>query len=138
LIRADAIYERYFHGPAYKVLDWVSVAGDRAVALMANDLPPHTSPADAAEWMAPRLIELCFQTVGVWEMRTKKVMALPFYVGNVTAYSPLTTVGDKRYAVVEAVNGGESFNAWVTDEAGNIFVALRDYRTVQLPGNAEL
>ncbi len=139
LIAAGAIYERYFHGPAYKVLDWVSVAGNRAVGLMATDLPPHTSPADAVELMAPRLIELCFQTVGVWEMRTRKVMALPFYVGNVTVYpQPAGVLGSCRYAIVEAVNGGESFDAWVTDEAGQVIVALRDYRTVQLPGNAEL
>ncbi len=139
LIGADAIYERYFHGPAYKVLDWAYVSGDAALGLMANGLPPHTSPADAVELMAPRLIELCFQTVGVWEMRSKQVMALPFYVGSVTAYAPPASAeSGKRYAIVEAVNGGESFNAWVADEAGNVFVALRDYRTVQLPGNAEL
>jgi hypothetical protein len=132
----EAIYRLYFHGPAYQVLERVWVKGNTAVGLMARNLPPNTSPADAASLMAPRLIELCFQTAGAWEIKTKGVMALPLGMGSVTAYrQPEDAGGLRLYARVEAVNDGESFNAQVTDEAGNVYVQINGYRTVPLPGN---
>ena len=33
--------------------------------------------------MAPRLIELCFQTAGLWEMGVQSRMGLPQHVGRV-------------------------------------------------------
>jgi hypothetical protein len=42
------------------------------------------------------------------------------------------------YGVVTAVNGGESYNATVVDEDGNLYVKLTGYRTVQLPGEVRL
>jgi hypothetical protein len=39
----------------------------------------------------------------------------------------------RLYAVV-TTNDGEAFDAQVIDDAGNLFVELKDYRTVALPG----
>lgn len=139
-IGKEAIYGIYFHGPAYQVLEGVQVEGNRAIGLLAENLPPNMHPADAPELMAPRLIELCFQTAGVWQIRQQQTMALPLAIGAVSVYRQEREVADGRrlYAIVEAVNGGEEFNAQVVDETGQVFVALTAYRTVSLPGNVQL
>jgi hypothetical protein len=133
-ISAEAIYDIYFHGPAYRVMAGAVVDGDRAVGLLAADLPPNMNPADAPEVMVPRLIELCFQTAGVWQLRQQGKMALPLALGAVTAYRQERAADGRLYAVVQAVNGGEQFEAQVVDEDGRVYVALRGYRTVALPG----
>jgi hypothetical protein len=130
----EAIYKIYFHGPAYQVLERAVIDGDRAIGVMAGNLPPNTNP-DAAAVMAPRLIELCFQTAGVWEMANKGALALPLAIGSVTAYrQPEEANGARLYALVTAVNHGAAFDARVVDEAGNVYVDLNGYRTVGLPG----
>jgi hypothetical protein len=89
--------------------------------------------------MAPRLIELCFQTAGLWEMATKGVMALPLAIGSVTTYSqPEAAEGGRLYALATPVDDGAAFDAQVVDEAGNVYVDLKGYRTVQLPGSVTL
>jgi NAD(P)-dependent dehydrogenase (short-subunit alcohol dehydrogenase family) len=138
VIRAADIYRVYFHGPAYQVLEAAQVSGDLAVGLFAENLPPNSDPAEAASIMAPRLIELCFQTAGLWEMKTKGVMALPLAIGSVATYGQPERASGRLYAVVRAVDGGASFDAEVVDAQGRVYVALRGYLTVQLPGSVSL
>jgi malonyl CoA-acyl carrier protein transacylase len=138
-IVAEDIYKIYFHGPAYQVLERVDVRNSDAVGLMAANLPPNTNPEDTVSVMAPRLVELCFQTAGVWDIKTTGTMALPLGVGSVTAFrQPEEANGQRLFALVEAVNGGETYNATVVDESGNIYVELKGYRTVDLPGQVTL
>ncbi len=135
VIGRDAIYARYFHGPAYQVLEKVALAGNTAVGLLAANLPPNNHPAHAQLLMAPRLIELAFQTAGMWEMQRKGVMALPLAIDAVTAYRQEEEAdGQRLYAVVTAVDDGAAFDAQVVDENGRLFVAMRGYRTVALVG----
>jgi hypothetical protein len=135
----SAIYRIYFHGPAYQVLDRALLDGDQVIGVMSDSLPPNTAPEGAESLMAPRLIELCFQTAGVWEMATRGVMALPLAVGSVTSYrQPEQAGGARLYALVTALDGGASFDAQVVDEAGNVYIDMRGYRTVQLAGNVSL
>ncbi|MBW7958150.1 MAG: SDR family NAD(P)-dependent oxidoreductase, partial [Candidatus Promineofilum sp.] len=134
-ITAGAIYNIYFHGPAYQVLERAGVEGDTAIGLMTVDLPPNTNPGDAASVMAPRLIELCFQTAGVWDIQTNGTMALPLGLESVTVYrQPVEANGRRLYALVNALDGGEAYQALVVDEAGEVYVDLKGYRTVALPG----
>ena len=41
-------------------------------------------PVRAANLMAPRLIELCFQTAGLWEMGVEGRMGLPQHIDRVS------------------------------------------------------
>jgi 3-oxoacyl-(acyl-carrier-protein) synthase/NAD(P)-dependent dehydrogenase (short-subunit alcohol dehydrogenase family) len=139
LVEQERIYTIYFHGPAYQVLERVALDGDQAIGMLAEGLPPNTNPEQVESLVAPRLIELCFQTAGVWEMAAKGIMALPLAIGSVTIYrQPEQAAGARLYALVKAVDGGTSFDAQVVDQAGNMYVDLRGYRTVQLPGNVSL
>ena len=134
-IPAEDIYHIYFHGPAYQVLERVDVRGDQAIGLLAARLPSNTNPAEAASIMAPRLIELCFQTAGVWDIKTNGTMALPLGLSSVTAYrQPAEANGNRLYAVVTALDGGDAYHAQVVDDSGAVYVDLKGYRTVDLPG----
>jgi hypothetical protein len=138
-IDRDTIYKAYFHGPAYQVLERVLLKGEQAIGVMYNNLPPNSNPAEVELLVAPRLIELCFQTAGIWEMAHHGVLALPLAIGAVTAYHQHEHAeGARLYALVTAVDGGTSFDAQVVDESGNVYVDLKGYRTVQIPGSVSL
>ncbi len=103
-----------------------------AIALLAADLPPDTAPAHAESIMAPRLIELCFQTAGIWQITAQQQMALPLSIESVTTYRQPAAAQGRIYAIA-TTKDGESFEVQVVDEAGNVHVDLRGYRTVALP-----
>jgi len=130
---ADDIYEIYFHGPAYQVLDEAWSAGGDVVGRMVADLLPNQDPADAPLATAPRLTELCFQTAGVWEIGTTGSMALPMRVGRVVPTVGGEPAGEPALAVVKPADDG-GFEANVVDGAGRVLLRLEGYRTVQLPG----
>ncbi|NNC93515.1 MAG: SDR family NAD(P)-dependent oxidoreductase, partial [Acidimicrobiia bacterium] len=131
-VAPDDIYAIYFHGPAYQVLTGAWRQGGAAVGRMSDDLPENHHPADLPLRITPRLIELCFQTAGIWEMGTEGVMGLPMQVGRATVYGDSRAAGP-LVAVAEHQEDG-SFRVRVVDEAGAVLVELDDYRTVQLPG----
>ena len=97
-------------------------------------LPTDVAPANAESLMAPRLVELCSQSVGLWTERVKGAMGLPLGFEKVTAYrQPEEAEGRRLYCVCTTPNDGESFDATVVDEAGNVFVTLAGFLTVARP-----
>ena len=138
-VSREAVYRVYFHGPAYRVLGGVKIDGDTAWGLFARDLPPGADPPGAASLVAPRLVELCFQTAGIWEVAAKERLALPAGLRAVRVWRGEEDApeGD-LWAVATAVDGGASFDVRVVDEKGNVFVELLGYRTVALEGRVSL
>ena len=133
IIKSADIYRLYFHGPAYQVLEQAWLDGDRIFGLMAKSLPSNHLPTEKPTLMAPRLIELCFQTAGLWEMTALGRMGLPQYVRQVSFLrTPDLAVGG-LYAAVTSTPDQGSFDADVVDGAGNRYVQLVGYRTVALP-----
>jgi len=132
-ITSEQIYRVFFHGPAYQVIERARVEGDRAIGLLPVDLLPNASPANAASIMSPRLIEACFQTAGVWKIAAQQQMALPLSIGSVTTYRQMEETQGRLYAIV-TTHDGEAFDAQVVDDAGHVYVDLKEYRTVALPG----
>jgi NAD(P)-dependent dehydrogenase (short-subunit alcohol dehydrogenase family) len=130
-ITRDSVYRIYFHGPAYQVLYGVRVDGDEALGEMAADLPPNAVPAFAASLASPRLLELCFQTAGIWELSRWSRLALPASVDRVRFFRAEEDAGGLRlFALVTARDGGSSFDARVVDEEGRVYVDMTGYRTV--------
>ncbi len=82
--------------------------------------------------MAPRLIELCFQTAGVWEIGTTGRLALPNRVDRVRLLRPPEEAKGRFHALVEP-RGEDGFDAQVVDEDGTVFVELTGYRTIVVP-----
>jgi hypothetical protein len=134
-IPRDAIYRLYFHGPAYQVLSGVTLDDGLAVGLMSEELPPNTEPVGAMSLVAPRLIELCFQTAGVIEAARKEVLGLPTSYRSVGVYrQPEQAEGLRLHAVVGYSPGNDEYDAQVVDDRGRVYIELSGYRTVALPG----
>jgi NAD(P)-dependent dehydrogenase (short-subunit alcohol dehydrogenase family) len=134
IIEGADIYRVYFHGPAYQVVEQAYWDGSHVVGLMTKNLPGNHHPCDLPTVMAPRLIELCFQTASLWQLGVQGTLGLPRYVHRASLLrSPELAVG-RLYAVVTPGPDGESFDAEVVDGAGNRYLRLGGYRTVALPG----
>ncbi len=132
-IGAPDIYQAYFHGPAYQVLEsaWLNAGG--IVGRMSGELPENHHPGDLPLAIEPRLIELCFQTAGIWEMSSQNRFGLPNHIDRVCPLWPIADATAPLYAVVRPADGQEGFDADVVDSAGTSFLHLHGYRTVALP-----
>jgi len=141
VIEAADIYALYFHGPAYQVVERAWWNGKQIIGLMANTLPTNHHPSALSTQMAPRLIELCFQTAGIWEMGVRGRMGLPQHINRVSTSVAANReqVETRFYALVVPNLIDESFDAEVIDEEGNQYVQLTGYHTIALPspGNAQ-
>ena len=130
----DDVYRVYFHGPAYQVLEAAWRENGHVVGALARDLPPDHRPAEPDTLFAPRLVELCFQTAGIWELGTADRMALPTHVDRVSRFAP-AGAATRLWAVVTPHDGGA--DADVVDEAGRVHMRLEGYRTIELPGGVD-
>jgi hypothetical protein len=83
--------------------------------------------------MAPRLVELCFQAAALWHVKSKNAMAFPLGIDSVTVYRQPDEATGRLYALLATEDDGQSFDGRVVDEAGNLFVELKGYRTVSRP-----
>ncbi len=133
-IGKEAVYEAYFHGPAYQVIERAAVDEDSVVALFARDLGPNTSPKGVETVSAPRLLELLFQASGLWLLAQRQTMALPTSLERAVFVRRSEVPREGRlFATVEARDDGQAFDALVVDEKGRVYVELLGYRTVALP-----
>jgi Polyketide synthase dehydratase len=129
--RSD-IYGVYFHGPAYQVVSRAWWDGHRIIGEFSPGLPANHQPPELPTLMAPRLIELCFQTAGVCEMAEGR-MALPQHIDHVSFCGTAAEPVGALYAVVTPHSDYASFDAEVVDAAGSSYISLSGYRTVALP-----
>jgi hypothetical protein len=130
-VGADDLYRVYFHGPAYRVLARAWRSGGDAVGLLAGDLPENHRPAGRELCLEPRLIELCFQTAGVYEIGTSGRMGLPQRIERLWVGGGPAAVGP--LCAVVTPSGDGRFDARVVDSVGSVRVALEGYGTVALP-----
>jgi 3-oxoacyl-(acyl-carrier-protein) synthase/NAD(P)-dependent dehydrogenase (short-subunit alcohol dehydrogenase family) len=137
IIEAADVYRLYFHGPAYQVIDHAWRDGERVVARMAEKLPSNHFPPEEPLLMEPRLIELCFQTAGLWEMSSLGRLGLPHKIDRVSLLCAPETTRQDLYAVVTPSVDGETFDAEVVDKAGNQYLRLSGYHTVALPNRVD-
>ncbi len=134
-IGREAIYRVYFHGPAYRVLERVESAGsNQVIGCMAANLPLDTTDPKHVSLVGPRLIELCFQTAGVWEIGRTGQLALPAGVEQIVVRDPSAGSGPLVAEVTANPRpDGLSFDARVRDGEGKVHVELVGYRTSRMP-----
>ncbi|MCB0282200.1 MAG: SDR family NAD(P)-dependent oxidoreductase [Calditrichaeota bacterium] len=134
-VTAADIYKLYFHGPAYQVITQSWQSDQRIVSQFNSKLPANHKPDKMQTVAMPRLIELCFQTAGILEMGAKGRMGLPFQIDSLQIIKNT----DEKKAVFAVINESDpgSFDAEVVDSAGNVYLALTGYRTMQLPDSID-
>jgi hypothetical protein len=132
---ADAIYRVYFHGPAFRVLEraWRDEQGP--VGLFAQGLPTDHVPAERPEVVSPRLIELFFQTAGIWEIGRHGRFGLPHHVDRIGLHEALDAPQGRVVGMLKLDDTG--FGGQVVDEAGAVLLEFTGYRTVELPGGVD-
>jgi hypothetical protein len=129
---AGRVYSFYFHGPAYRVVASAWRSGASSVAVLADPLPANHRPADLPLVTAPRLVELCFQTAGLWQAGLEDRLALPMAVGSARLLAD--PAGAVRPLFARATQTGpDSFDCSVIDAAGSVIAGLHGYRTIPLP-----
>jgi NAD(P)-dependent dehydrogenase (short-subunit alcohol dehydrogenase family) len=127
------IYRVYFHGPAFRVLEGVRLEADHAVGAMRNELPQNAKEAGASELVAPRLVELCFQTAGVFEISHRHVFGLPAALESLRILRQAEAGTSRLFAEVRPREEDAGFDARVVDADGNVYVELSGYRTIAIP-----
>ena len=137
IVEAADVYRVYFHGPAYQVVERAWRDGDRMVGQMSAGLPSNHQPPELPTLVAPRLIELCFQTAGLWQLTVQGLMGLPLYVQQVRLWRAPESVEGQFYAVVTPHPEQQTFDANVVDVKGNCCIQVIGYKTVVLPDSVE-
>jgi hypothetical protein len=137
-VQAEDIYHLYFHGPAFQVLEGVQRSSDGVLGKLNKKLPAFTN-GEHALLSTPTLVELCFQTAGIWEIGKTGIMALPRSIESLTLYHQNIN-GAAIYAEVKPFlsgNGELHFNARVVDSKGRLYLELKEYCTTPLPVTVE-
>jgi hypothetical protein len=132
VLTRDAIYKVFFHGPAYRVLARAWRDGDMTVGQLAGDLPPNHTGGPLV--VAPRLVELCFQTAGVAQLAEDGTLGLPSKVRRLEVASGADDAVQCWAQTTTSDSGG--IDAVVVDGEGRVLVRLSDYETIALPGAA--
>jgi acyl transferase domain-containing protein/acyl carrier protein/NAD(P)-dependent dehydrogenase (short-subunit alcohol dehydrogenase family) len=130
-VGAGAIYGTFFHGPAYQVLDRAWRADSTVAGRFADGVPPNHAPPERGTLVAPRLVELAFQTAGLAEIAGSERMGLPHAFDRLEILRP-PNGEDGATALVRPVGQGV-FDAEVTDAHGAVLMVLEGYRTSALP-----
>ena len=135
---SEDIYKLYFHGPSFQVLDAAQSFEGKVIGKFNKNLLG--LPADEPGlFTTPLLIELCFQTAGLFEVGATGILALPQSVRSLKIYrTPVNGVPIFAEVKPRHINGRYSFDARVVDSKGNVFLELTDYQTSPLPYPAEL
>jgi hypothetical protein len=116
----------------------VQRSGDGVLGKLNKKLPAFTN-GEHALLSTPTLVELCFQTAGIWEIGKTGIMALPRSVESLTIYHQNAN-GTAIYAEVKPVqsaNGELHFDARVVDSKGRLYLELKQYRTTPLPATVQ-
>ena len=132
-VEHDEVYRVYFHGPAYRVLQRAWRAGEAMLGELKATLPPNHAPAELPLVVAPRLVELCFQTAGVLEIGATGRMGLPRQVRRLRILRAGAEAGERTLVALVQPREDGSFDALVADQAGDVYLRLEGYRTVALP-----
>ena len=136
-VSSEEIYKLYFHGPSFQVLDAAQLSESAVLGKFNKQLM--NVPADeSVPYMKSLLIELCFQSAGLWEVGSTGVLSLPQSVGNLSFYKQPINKGPIFAEVQPREHEGQiSFDAKVVDAKGNVILELEDYRTSPLPYSAD-
>jgi NAD(P)-dependent dehydrogenase (short-subunit alcohol dehydrogenase family) len=137
-VQAEDIYRLYFHGPAFQVLEGVQRSGDILLGKLNKKLPSIVNDEHAL-LSTPTLVELCFQTAGLWEMGKTGTMALPRSIESLTLYrqSANDVAIYAEVTPVQTEKNGLHFDARVVDAKGRLYLELKEYRTTPLSNSIE-
>jgi hypothetical protein len=137
-VEAADIYQLYFHGPSFQVLEEVKRSGEGLLGKLRQGMPSMIAEGQPL-FSAPLLVELCLQTAGIWEAGSSGALALPGSIGELRLYRNEPD-GEPVYATVTPhvdAEGNPIFDASVVDASGRLYLEMKEYRTSRLPYTAD-
>ncbi len=131
LMQKAQIYDLFFHGPKYQVIDFVASLSENSILTKIDtDTGTLFNNQDAKVSFQPLLIEACFQTAGLYGLLQKGVMSLPSKVRKVQHYTsdlPATYV----FAIFLAENSMTSlYNVYAFNEKLELVCELREFEMI--------
>ena len=123
-ISQEEIYRRFFHGPAFQVLE--SASAVTADALLCDGRVQHLAIAGGL-LTAPLVLEAAFQAAGLQRMIVDGVMALPQAIDSVVVERQ---VRDDEPIHLTVRRDGDAFDVDVSTDKGRV-MALRGFKMVE-------
>jgi hypothetical protein len=137
-VTAANVYRVYFHGPAYQVVERAWIDDHHMIGQMPVSLPVNHHPSELSLRAMPRLIELCFQTAGLWELSMQHRMGLPLRIDRVTFCGAPQAQHGALYAVVAPNPDETRFDADLLDAGGNRYLHLSGYATATFAADIDV
>ncbi|MFN7994778.1 MAG: SDR family NAD(P)-dependent oxidoreductase [Bryobacteraceae bacterium] len=137
VVEASDIYRVFFHGPAYQVVQRAWRRGARFIGQMASALPANHMPAEQPTVIAPRVVELCFQTAALEGLAAQGSMGLPAHINEVSTWRTPDLANATLFAIATPDDGEGGFEADVVDQKGNRYMRLKGYRMIAHPDGVD-
>ncbi len=128
-----AVYEAYFHGPSFQVLDGVIHADENGVKAVYKRPEKPLWAAPKGLLMQPLLIEAAFQACGFRDLHVAKKMTLPDAIARVRVLE--TGEAPEKLYIAAAYRGADDegkslYDAVVYDAQGRSWVELEGFRMI--------
>jgi 3-hydroxymyristoyl/3-hydroxydecanoyl-(acyl carrier protein) dehydratase len=135
---APAIYQTYFHGPSFQVLDGIiSVDKSSVLAVFKRPQAPMWKETHPKLVFRPLVFEALFQACGWRDIQFDRAMALPDAVGAAIVYDHEATDPDTLFLYGQfkgrTEDGRSLYDAWAFDGDFNLKAEIRDYAMIPTP-----
>ncbi|PKM96608.1 MAG: hypothetical protein CVU79_12570, partial [Elusimicrobia bacterium HGW-Elusimicrobia-3] len=135
---APVIYQTYFHGPSFQVLDGIlSVDKNSVLAVFKRPAAPLWKNGSQKLVFHPLVFEALFQACGWRDIQFDRTMALPDAVAAAIVYDHEPTDPDTLflYGVFKGrtEDNRSLYDAWAFDENYGLVAEIRDYAMIPTP-----
>lgn len=130
-----AVYDLFFHGPSFQVVDGFEFQDDQMVCRLRRRLPPSHRNRTADSETAPRLIEFGLQCAGLLELAVSGRMMIPHSIARIERLVALDYDHPGEILSIARFHSGErsSVDVDIVDEGERLVLRIAQYRTEPLP-----
>ena len=133
-VTKEEIYQKYFHGPSFQVLGGIlSVDKNTSVAIYNTTPRPQWPDGPKTLLANPMLIEAAFQCCGFQDMTVERKMTLPDGIAEIAVLNKQVPPAQLYLYGVNrghTADGKTLHDAYVFDEAGNVWVEFHGYQAI--------
>ena len=131
IFSASQIYNIFFHGPSYQVLDYIAKISETSIITKFIRPEKKMFEGDIILEIDPLMIEAAFQTAGAHLLFIEKTMGLPAAVGNITWFN---TESSPCWIKAQLLNSNENFAFYdieITDGGGLCLVRMTQIELIK-------
>jgi malonyl CoA-acyl carrier protein transacylase len=139
VLNQEKIYEIFFHGPTFQVLENITTLGNVSLGATFNFPTGKIFSNNKYEdtEIHPLLIEACFQTAGMYDLIKNSRMSLPAGIERMILYNANQEVKFIFAIFLYNKDNYSHYNVYGISETGSVVVELINYSMI-ITGNLEL